>query len=147
MLVTFWDSLEIILAYFMQKGQTVQNNCENKPKRKTENNASQAGQEKKVIILHNNAPSYTALYTVERIRSFKWQLLSHSPYSPDLSLRLLFVSRTEKKARWKQIWDQDGLDFICKSVPQQYVYFMVCRGNTKAPTKVTKVYRRRWGIL
>ena len=51
------------------------------------------------------------------------------------------------KGLWKQIWDQGGFHLSCKSVPQQYVYFMVCRGNTIAPTKMANVYRRRRGIF
>ena len=55
---------------------------------------------------------------------------------------LLLVSRTDK-ACWKQILDHGGYNFSCKSVPQRQVYFMVCKGNTKAPMKMANVYSHR----
>jgi transposase len=39
----------------------------------------------KNILLHENAPSHTTAATVEVINFYKWQLLSHPPYSPDLA--------------------------------------------------------------
>ena len=32
-------------------------------------------------------------------------------------------------------------DFSCSSLPQQKVFFMSCRGNTKGPMKMAKVYK------
>jgi histone-lysine N-methyltransferase SETMAR len=41
--------------------------------------------QKNVLFLHDNAPSHTAAATVEVINSYKWQLLSHPPFSQDLA--------------------------------------------------------------
>ena len=38
--------------------------------------------QKNVFLLHDNASSHTALFTVEPTKSFK--LLSYTPYSPDI---------------------------------------------------------------
>ena len=43
--------------------------------------------------------------------SFTWQLLT-------LSFTTFICFQGWKKVRWKQIWDQGGLDFSSKSVPQ-----------------------------
>jgi hypothetical protein len=42
--------------------------------------------QKIALLFHDNAPSYTAAATVNVINSYKWQLLSHPPYSPDHAL-------------------------------------------------------------
>jgi len=39
----------------------------------------------KVILLHDNAPSYTAKLVKETIEAFGWEILSHAAYSPDLA--------------------------------------------------------------
>ncbi|KAJ4430734.1 hypothetical protein ANN_19325 [Periplaneta americana] len=38
----------------------------------------------KIILQHNNAWPHTERVTVEKIRTFGWETLPHSPYSPDL---------------------------------------------------------------
>ena len=40
---------------------------------------------KKIILLHDNAKSHTERKVKEKIMEFKWGLLDHPPYSPDLS--------------------------------------------------------------
>ena len=37
-----------------------------------------------MILLHDNAPSYTAKLVKETIEAFGWEILSHA-YSPDLA--------------------------------------------------------------
>ena len=39
----------------------------------------------KVILLHDNAPSYTAKLIKETIEAFGWEILSHAAYSSDLA--------------------------------------------------------------
>ncbi|EFN86260.1 Histone-lysine N-methyltransferase SETMAR, partial [Harpegnathos saltator] len=41
--------------------------------------------QKKVILLHDNAPSHTAKLVKETIEAFSWEILSHAAYSPDLA--------------------------------------------------------------
>ncbi|GBM92751.1 Mariner Mos1 transposase [Araneus ventricosus] len=38
-----------------------------------------------VILLHDNARPHTAKAAKELLQKFKWKVLSHPPYSPDLS--------------------------------------------------------------
>jgi hypothetical protein len=78
----------MILTHFMPKGQTVTakyysevilKNLGEKLKQMRPRLAQ------KTVLLHDNAPSHTAAATVEVINSYKWQLLSHHSYSPDLT--------------------------------------------------------------
>ena len=41
--------------------------------------------QQKIILLHDNAPSYTAKPVKETIEAFSWEILSHAAYSPDLA--------------------------------------------------------------
>ena len=41
--------------------------------------------QRKVILLHDNAPSHTAKPVKETIEAFSWEILSHAAYSPDLA--------------------------------------------------------------
>ena len=50
-----------------------------------------------VLLLHDNALSPTASFTVEHINSFRWQLLSHRQYSPDLAPCNFFLFPKLKK--------------------------------------------------
>ena len=38
-----------------------------------------------VILLHDNARPHTANTITALLQKFKWEVLGHSPYSPDLS--------------------------------------------------------------
>ena len=39
---------------------------------------------KGVVLLHDNARPYTAAHTAETLQKFKFEVMSHPPYSPDL---------------------------------------------------------------
>ena len=47
----------------------------------------------KVILLHDNAPSYTAKLIKETIGVFGWEILSHAAYSPDLAPITTYLHR------------------------------------------------------
>jgi transposase len=40
---------------------------------------------KGVVLLHDNARLHTAARTTALIKSFKWEIFDHPPYSPDLA--------------------------------------------------------------
>ena len=40
---------------------------------------------KSAVFLHNNARTYTAAQTAETRRKFKFEVMAHPPYSPDLA--------------------------------------------------------------
>ena len=71
----------------------------------------------KNILFHYDGPSHTVSCTVELIHSFKWQLLSHPPYSPKIALCDLFPEL--KTGALETDMRQEGFEFSCKSVPQQ----------------------------
>ena len=40
---------------------------------------------KGVMLLHDNARTHTAAHTAETLRQLKFEVMAHSPYSPDLA--------------------------------------------------------------
>ncbi|GFW18466.1 histone-lysine N-methyltransferase SETMAR [Trichonephila clavipes] len=46
-----------------------------------------------VRLLHDNARSHTALVTKALLEQFKWEVLDHPPYSPDLALSYFYLFR------------------------------------------------------
>ena len=39
-----------------------------------------------VLLQHDNARPHTSIRTMEAITSFRWTVIPHPPYSPDLAL-------------------------------------------------------------
>jgi histone-lysine N-methyltransferase SETMAR len=59
--------------------------------------------QKNIPLLHDNAPSHTAAASVEVINSYKWQLMFHPPYSPDLApCDFYLFPELKKSACWKE---------------------------------------------
>lgn len=84
----FFDRKGIVDCSFMEKGRTINAEayCETlgtlrrRIRRKRPGLLSEG-----VVFLHDNARPHTASSTVELLQSFKWEVLEHPPYSPDLS--------------------------------------------------------------
>ena len=67
-----------------------------------------------VILLHDNAKPHTANTIMALLQKFKWKVLGHPPYSPDLSLQLCHLWSHKKALRVKQFTSDDDV--------QQYVW-------------------------
>jgi len=87
MLCVWWNQKGVIYYELLKPGETVNT-------LQTTNDQFEALCEKrrnikkgnKVILLHDNAPSYIAKLVKETIEAFGWEILSHAAYSPDLAL-------------------------------------------------------------
>ena len=51
----------------------------------------------RIILLHDNAPPYTANLVRDKLQKFGWETLQHPPYSPDLSPCALHIFGNLKK--------------------------------------------------
>ena len=71
---------------------------------------------KKCIFLQDNAPAHKSINAMAKINEFRFELLSHPPYSPDLESRDFYLFQNLK--RWLQEqrfssneevkWETDG---------------------------------------
>jgi hypothetical protein len=89
MLTIFWDVNGPILVHFQENGQTVTSArysdmlvSELKP---TIRPKCRGLLSKRVVLLHDNASLHTAAHTVDTPCALKFEVLKHSPYSPDLA--------------------------------------------------------------
>jgi histone-lysine N-methyltransferase SETMAR len=88
MLTTFWDADGIIWSDFMPDNATITaeyyctllTTVHEKIRRKRPGKRS-----KGILFLHDNARPHTAHRTRSHLKSLKWMVLEHPPYSPDLA--------------------------------------------------------------
>ena len=83
MITVFWDSKGLILLEFHDSTIDADSYVETLKKLKKEIRKKRLG--KNVILQQDNARPHTAKKTKKTIEKFKWELLEHPPYSPDLA--------------------------------------------------------------
>jgi len=89
MLTVFWDSQRVLLTEFQQCDRTVTSAsyCAILTKLCAAIHRKQPGLlTKEMLLLHDNARPHSANQTTAMLRSFKWEVFQHPPYSPDLAL-------------------------------------------------------------
>jgi histone-lysine N-methyltransferase SETMAR len=88
MATVFWDYCGVLLVDFLPRGESVNaaHYCE------TLDRLREAVRRKRpgllstgVILLHDNATPHTAEMTRNWLNQYKWDILEHPPYSPDLA--------------------------------------------------------------
>jgi len=87
MLMVFWDCQGILLNKFQQCDHTVRSAsyCTILMKLCAAIHQKRLGLlAKRMLLLHDNALPHSANQTTAMMRSFKWEVLQHPPYSPNL---------------------------------------------------------------
>jgi histone-lysine N-methyltransferase SETMAR len=88
MLKAFWDCQGVLLTEFQQRDHTVMSvsYCANLTKICAAIHQKRPGLlTKGMLLLHDNTCTHTANQTTATLRSFKWEVFQHPPYSPDLA--------------------------------------------------------------
>ena len=82
----FWDRKGILLVDFMPPGATINvaANCDTLTRLRRAIQNKRRGMSRDVCLLHDNARPYSAHVTTALLEKFKWDILDHPPYSPDL---------------------------------------------------------------
>ena len=84
----FWDRKGILLVDFMTRGSTVNAAaCSDTLTRlrRTIQNKSRGMLSRGVCLLHDKERPHSAHLTTTLLEKFKWDILDHLPYSPDLA--------------------------------------------------------------
>jgi histone-lysine N-methyltransferase SETMAR len=82
----FWDSEGCILVEFLEKGETISAaRCVQTLNKRRRELREERPKKKTVILQHDNARPHAARLTLQTIQNNGWELLSHSPYIPDLA--------------------------------------------------------------
>ena len=87
---SWWDQRDVVYHELLKPGETVDG-----PRYKQqlinlndvlmEKRPEWARRPGKVILLHDNAPCHKAKPVQGKLKSLRWQVLPHPPYSPDLA--------------------------------------------------------------
>jgi len=89
MLTIFWDVNGPILVHFQENGQTVTSARYSDVLVNELKPAIQSKRwgllSKRILLLHDNTRPHTAAHTVDTLRDLKFEVLKHTPYSPDLA--------------------------------------------------------------
>ena len=88
MATVFWDSEGIILVDFLEERKTVTAVYYAKVLRKLKKALIQKRPGKVhrgILFHHDNAPAHSSALARDVLRNFRWQILPHPPYSPDLA--------------------------------------------------------------
>ena len=88
MATIFWDSNGVILIDFLEGQKTITAIYYKSvlEKLKTAIAAKRPGKlHRGVMFHHDNAPAHSSRLTRETLREFRWSVLPHPPYSPDLA--------------------------------------------------------------
>jgi len=85
MSTVFWDAEGLILAKFLEPGQTITAACYVQTLYKLCRALRDKRLGRNIIILHDNAHHHAARLTSEAIAKMGWEVLPHPSYSPDLA--------------------------------------------------------------
>ena len=99
MATVFWDPEGMVLVGFLEGQKTVTGAyyVEVLKKLKAELAKKRPGSlHRGIIFHHDNAPAHSSRITKEILREFRWELLPHPPYSPDLSPSDFFIPKTQR---------------------------------------------------
>ncbi|GFV93594.1 mariner Mos1 transposase [Trichonephila clavipes] len=83
-----WDKQGVLLIGFLECGASINSEwfCQTLCNlRRAVQNKRRGKLTSKILFLHDNARPHTANYTQELFNSFKWEVFSHPPFSPDLA--------------------------------------------------------------
>ena len=84
----FWDMHGVIFIDYLEKGKTITGEyyCGLLDKLKEEIKKNRPYlNKKKVLFLHDNAPSHRSLKSQAKLNELRFEMLPHPPYSPDLA--------------------------------------------------------------
>jgi len=87
MCTVFWERYGVLLPHYHPNGQTInaQVYCDTLQRlRRAIQNKRRGLLSSRVVLLHYNARPHTARQTTALLPQFRWDIMDHPPYSPDL---------------------------------------------------------------
>lgn len=110
MATVFWDSEGVILVDFLEGQRTITGAYYEQVLRKLNQELIKKRPGKlhrRILFHHDNAPAHSCKLSRAVLREFRWELLSHPPYSPDLAPSDFFLfpklKENIKGTRWESI--------------------------------------------
>jgi histone-lysine N-methyltransferase SETMAR len=101
MATIFWDSQGILLVDFLEGQRTITSAYYESVLRKLTKALAEKRPGKlhqRVLFHHDNAPAHSSHQTRAVLREFRWEIIRHPPYSPDLAPSDFFLFPNLKKS-------------------------------------------------
>ncbi|KAG9427769.1 transposase [Apis mellifera carnica] len=95
---------------------------------------------KGVVFHHDNARPYTSLVTRQKLLELGWDVLSHSPYSPDLAPSDYFLFRSLQNSL-------NGKNFNTDDDIKSYLIQFFANKNQKFYERGIMMLPERWSLI
>ncbi|KAF2352756.1 Transposase type 1 [Trinorchestia longiramus] len=110
MATVFWDAEGILLVHFLENKKTItavyyEEILRNLSKKIAEKRPGKLL--RRILFHHDNAPAHSARQTRAVLREFRWEIIRHPPYSPDLAPSDFFLFPNLKKSLKGKEWIRD----------------------------------------
>lgn len=132
LLCIWWDQRGVLYYELLQPGETVTANRYGQQLAQLRNQLAEkrpewADRHDKVILLHDNARPHVAKPIKDTIEEFKWDVLPHPPYSPDIAPSDYHLFRSMAHGLGEQRFQnrqeiQEWLDEWIASKPKKFFY-------------------------
>ena len=97
----------------------------------------------KIILQHDNAKPHTAKLTKAKIQELGWEVLSHSPYSPDLALSDYHLFRDlQVILEGVHFIDEEGAETWLTNYFDSNPRIFYVRGIRSLPTRWAKIIQK-----
>ena len=127
MATVFWDSEGVVLVDFLEGKKTVTGAYYVEVLRKLRAKLAKKRPGKLhrgILFHHDNAPAHSSRIVRDVLREFRWELLPHPPYSPDLAPSDFFLF-PKLKEHLKGVYFNDTNE--AKQAAKTWLTKMVCR--------------------
>jgi len=140
----FWDAEGLILAEFLEPGQTITAVRYVQTLHKLRRALRDERPGRNIIILHDNARPHTARLTSEAIAKMGWEVLPRPSYSPDLAPSDYHLFGFVKDQLRGQRSDNGGNSEISASMSSFGWNGILRKGNFQTPITLGEMCTKKW---
>jgi transposase len=143
----FWDAEGLILAEFLEPGQTITAARYVQTLHKLSRALHNKRPGRNIIILHDNAHPHAARLTSEAIAKMGWEVLPHPSYSPDLAPSDYHLFRFVKdQLRGQHYEKMEAIQKAVRQVSSVGWNGILQKGNFQTPRTLGEMCTKKWQL-